>query len=81
MFMIYGTQRPHDTSIHDPQIKQAPTNDDDDARAQQAAAEAQAAQRARLSRVLWAFALHDPRIKYCQGMNWVCFICVYIYVV
>lgn len=31
----------------------------------------QAEQRVRLSRVLWAFALEDPSIKYCQGMNWV----------
>lgn len=28
-------------------------------------------QRQRLSRVLWAFAVYHPRVRYCQGMNMV----------
>ena len=28
-------------------------------------------QRHRLSRVLWAFAVYNPRVRYCQGMNMV----------
>jgi uncharacterized membrane protein len=34
--------------------------------------------RARLSRVLWAFAVYDPAIKYCQGMNWVRVLCAVV---
>ena len=51
------------------------TDDDDDgggrARTVVQQKEQQVQQRARLSRVLWAFAQQDPSIKYCQGMNWV----------